>query len=200
MPAAAAAQQLSSPAARRTPSSATSAIPRHFNPGFAAQTSMPAAEHPDDHVALNGGAPPLDITHFRPEKGGDPELIRESQRRRFAVDKLEHIDGDSEEEKRKKQEEMKVSQAAAVALVDTVVELDTKWRTGRSCVWGGGGAACVQHVCLRLALAAAVPDLCSYQGRRKISVLGPTQYLIFSVRPSHPQPSTTWRCLRKIYA
>jgi hypothetical protein len=133
-----AAQQLSSPAARRTPSSATSAIPRHFNPGFAAQTSMPAAEHPDDHVALNGGAPPLDITHFRPEKGGDPELIRESQRRRFAVDKLEHIDGDSEEEKRKKQEEMKVSQAAAVALVDTVVELDTKWRTGRSCVWGGG--------------------------------------------------------------
>jgi hypothetical protein len=27
---------------------------------------------------------PIDIKHFRVDQGGDPELIRESQRRRFA--------------------------------------------------------------------------------------------------------------------
>jgi hypothetical protein len=27
---------------------------------------------------------PIDIRHFRVDQGGDPELIRESQRRRFA--------------------------------------------------------------------------------------------------------------------
>jgi len=35
---------------------------------------------------------PIDINHFRKEKGGDPEVVRESQRKRFAdetvVDKI----------------------------------------------------------------------------------------------------------------
>ncbi|KAL6774475.1 TSS2 [Auxenochlorella protothecoides x Auxenochlorella symbiontica] len=45
----------------------------------------------------------LDINIFRPEKGGDPEVVRESQRRRYAD----------------------------VALVDRVVELDSEWRDVR---------------------------------------------------------------------
>ena len=43
---------------------------------------------------------PLDIALFRADKGGDPELIKESQRRRFA----------------------------SVEIVDEIIELDTKWR------------------------------------------------------------------------
>jgi seryl-tRNA synthetase len=42
----------------------------------------------------------LDITLFRQEKGGEPEKIRESQRRRYAK----------------------------VELVDEVIELDKEWR------------------------------------------------------------------------
>jgi len=45
----------------------------------------------------------LDINLFREEKGGDPEIIRESQRRRFAD----------------------------VSLVDKVIELDKEWRKAR---------------------------------------------------------------------
>ncbi|GLC51005.1 hypothetical protein PLESTB_000455800 [Pleodorina starrii] len=45
----------------------------------------------------------LDINLFRTEKGGDPELVRESQRRRFAD----------------------------VSLVDKVIELDSEWRQVR---------------------------------------------------------------------
>jgi seryl-tRNA synthetase len=45
---------------------------------------------------------PIDINLFREEKGGNPEIVRESQRRR----------------------------GASVELVDLVIELDKKWRTG----------------------------------------------------------------------
>ena len=44
----------------------------------------------------------LDIDQFRPEKGGDPEKVRENQRLRF---------GD-------------------VGMVDKIVESDEKWRKG----------------------------------------------------------------------
>jgi seryl-tRNA synthetase len=44
----------------------------------------------------------LDINLFRVEKGGDPELIRESQRKRFAD----------------------------ISLVDRVIEADETWRRG----------------------------------------------------------------------
>jgi seryl-tRNA synthetase len=42
----------------------------------------------------------LDITLFRADQGGNPDLVRESQRRRYAD----------------------------VTLVDKVIELDTQWR------------------------------------------------------------------------
>jgi seryl-tRNA synthetase len=45
----------------------------------------------------------LDINLFRKEKGGDPEIVRESERRRY-----------------RKPEEIKV--------VDEIVELDENWR------------------------------------------------------------------------
>lgn len=45
----------------------------------------------------------LDINLFRTEKGGDPEIVRESQRRRFAD----------------------------VSLVDKVIALDAQWRDGQ---------------------------------------------------------------------
>lgn len=44
----------------------------------------------------------LDIVLFREDQGGNPNLVRESQRRRFKD----------------------------VKVVDTVIELDTKWRAG----------------------------------------------------------------------
>ena len=44
----------------------------------------------------------LDINLFRTEKGGDPEIVKESQRRRYAP----------------------------VELVDKVIELDVQWREG----------------------------------------------------------------------
>ena len=44
----------------------------------------------------------LDITLFRVDQGGNPELVRESQRRRF-----------------KKPE-----------IVDEIIQLDTEWRAG----------------------------------------------------------------------
>jgi len=43
---------------------------------------------------------PIDITHFRKEKGGDPEAVRQSQKARFADE----------------------------TLVDTIIELDETWR------------------------------------------------------------------------
>jgi seryl-tRNA synthetase len=46
---------------------------------------------------------PIDINLFREEKGGNPEIVRESQRRR----------------------------GASVELVDLVIELDKKWRTAK---------------------------------------------------------------------
>lgn len=46
----------------------------------------------------------LDIDAFRPEKGGDPEKVRENQKRRFADP----------------------------AMVDKVVESDELWRKGRN--------------------------------------------------------------------
>ena len=42
----------------------------------------------------------LDIVLFRVDQGGDPEIVRESQRRRYAD----------------------------VTLVDQVIEIDTEWR------------------------------------------------------------------------
>lgn len=48
----------------------------------------------------------LDINLFRKEKGGDPEAVRESERRRF-----------------RKPEELKV--------VDEIVELDEQWRKSK---------------------------------------------------------------------
>jgi seryl-tRNA synthetase len=45
---------------------------------------------------------PIDINLLRAEKGGNPELVRESQRRRHAN----------------------------VDLVDIVIDLDNKWRAG----------------------------------------------------------------------
>jgi seryl-tRNA synthetase len=44
----------------------------------------------------------LDIDEFRPEKGGNPEKVRENQRKRF---------GD-------------------VSMVDKIIESDEKWRKG----------------------------------------------------------------------
>ncbi|KAF7050200.1 hypothetical protein CFC21_058591 [Triticum aestivum] len=51
----------------------------------------------------------LDINLFRKEKGGDPELVRESQRRRFADGKPDEIEKN-------------------VGLVDEVIVLDEAWR------------------------------------------------------------------------
>eukprot|EP01051_Picozoa_sp_SAG22_P032131 SAG22_NODE_13392_length_408_cov_1.000000_1_plen_70_part_01 len=50
-----------------------------------------AGEVPADanHFSLRVGKPPLDIMMFREEKGGNPELVRESQRRRFPVDPID---------------------------------------------------------------------------------------------------------------
>ena len=45
----------------------------------------------------------LDIDEFRPEKGGNPEKIRENQRKRFSD----------------------------VTMVDKIVESDEKWRKGQ---------------------------------------------------------------------
>lgn len=45
----------------------------------------------------------LDIDEFRPEKGGNPEKIRENQRRRFAD----------------------------VSMVDKIIESDEKWRKSK---------------------------------------------------------------------
>jgi hypothetical protein len=53
----------------------------------------------------------LDINLFREDKGGDPELVRESQRRRFAD----------------------------VGLVDKVLEYDAEWRQGGAIGGGTGG-------------------------------------------------------------
>jgi hypothetical protein len=50
----------------------------------------------------NSSAAMLDINLYRTEKGGNPEAVRESQRRRFAD----------------------------VSLVDKVIELDAEWRQG----------------------------------------------------------------------
>ena len=55
--------------------------------------------------SLRVGRPPLDITMFRTEKGGDPEIVRESQRRRNPVED----DPDGEQKK---------AQDAAGKLVD----------------------------------------------------------------------------------
>lgn len=46
----------------------------------------------------------LDIVLFREDQGGNPNLVRESQRRRYKD----------------------------VKVVDTVIELDTKWRAGET--------------------------------------------------------------------
>ena len=64
--------------------------------------------------SLRVGRPPLDITMFRKEKGGDPEIVRESQRRRNPVED----DPDGEQKK---------AQDAAVKLVDDVIALDEQW-------------------------------------------------------------------------
>ena len=48
----------------------------------------------------------LDVTLFRTDQGGNPDLVRESQRRRYAD----------------------------VSLVDKVIELDSAWRSARSSV------------------------------------------------------------------
>lgn len=64
--------------------------------------------------SLRVGRPPLDITMFRTEKGGDPEIVRESQRRRNPVED----DPDGEQKK---------AQDAAVKLVDDVIALDEQW-------------------------------------------------------------------------
>jgi hypothetical protein len=55
----------------------------------------------------------LDINLFRKEKGGDPELVRESQRRRFADAKPDEIEKN-------------------VGLVDEVIALDEAWRQSKS--------------------------------------------------------------------
>lgn len=57
--------------------------------------------HPTDRCGLvERDSEMLDVNLFRTEKGGDPERIRESQRRRFAN----------------------------VGLVDEVIRLDEEWR------------------------------------------------------------------------
>ena len=48
----------------------------------------------------------LDIDQFRPEKGGNPEKIRENQKNRFCD----------------------------VAAVDSIIDLDNQWRTARHAV------------------------------------------------------------------
>ena len=45
----------------------------------------------------------LDIDKFRPEKGGDPELVKKNQRERFADE----------------------------TMVDKIVQADEKWRRGK---------------------------------------------------------------------
>lgn len=59
----------------------------------------------------------MDINLFR-EKG-NPELIRESQRRRFPLSE-------------KPTEEEKKLQSEKVGLVDEVIKLDTEWRKSKS--------------------------------------------------------------------
>ena len=68
--------------------------------------------------SLRVGRPPLDINLFRTEKGGNPEIVRESQRRRKPVNPK-----DSKEDQEKQQE----AQNQAVAVVDEVIKLDEDW-------------------------------------------------------------------------
>lgn len=86
-----------------------------------------AAAPEEGHVALSGGCPPLDINLFRVEKGGDPEKVRESQRRRKPVDKAEDLEGTPEEIKAE-QAACQKAQDAAVKLVDDVISFDQQWR------------------------------------------------------------------------
>lgn len=68
--------------------------------------------------SLRVGRPPLDINLFREEKGGTPEVVRESQRRRKPVDPAA-----SKEDKANQQK----AQDEAVAIVDKVIQLDESW-------------------------------------------------------------------------
>ena len=68
--------------------------------------------------SLRVGRPPLDINIFRKEKGGNPDVVRESQRRRNPVNA-----NDPPEDQAKQQE----AQNQAVAVVDDVIKLDEDW-------------------------------------------------------------------------
>ena len=83
------------------------------------------------HVAISGGKPPLDINLFREEKGGNPELVRQSQRDRNCVDPLEWCEGATDEERKAVQDAQRVKQDAAVALVDGVIARDKEWRAAQ---------------------------------------------------------------------
>jgi seryl-tRNA synthetase len=49
----------------------------------------------------------LDIDEFRPEKGGNPDKIRENQKKRYCD----------------------------VSMVDKIIEADEKWRKGELCIY-----------------------------------------------------------------
>ena len=90
------------------------------------RTLFPMAGEPEKTQTVEGeatwslrvGRPPLDINLFRTEKGGNPEIVRESQRRRKPVNPK-----DSKEDQEKQQE----AQNQAVAVVDGVIKLDEDW-------------------------------------------------------------------------
>jgi len=94
-----------------------------------ATAAAPAAKASSGGVAeekaCTVGKPPLDIALFKDPKLA--ETVRESQRRRYWVDKLEHIEADTDEEKLKIQDGYRKQQAANVALVDQVIESHAAW-------------------------------------------------------------------------
>jgi len=83
----------------------------------------------EEEAATTTGKPPLDIGLFKDEKKA--EMVRESQRRRYWVDKLEDIDAETVEEKQKIQDGYKKQQAEQVALVDNVIEAHKAWVKSR---------------------------------------------------------------------
>lgn len=79
------------------------------------------------HYSLRTGKPPLDVNLFRDKTSKEAESVRESQRRRYWVDDIEHIeDGETAEDKKKIQAAQKRQQDEMVALVDHACDWHAK--------------------------------------------------------------------------
>lgn len=84
------------------------------------------------HYSLRTGKPPLNPNLFMDPKSKEAEMVRESQRRRFPVDPIEHIEnGETKEEKLEIQKQMKEQQDSAVKLVDLACKYHGEYRKSR---------------------------------------------------------------------